>query len=196
MKKIIILLFAVLFMFSASACTIFGQDISENTPPVSEGTDGAQEKNPSLAGISLGDPADKVKEILGTDFEETFYEEAGHFPESFYTWEYSEGTMVVVGHDSNKVLEIRSTSPERETDLGVKVGDQAEKVFNTYREKYSEPESIHGGKLYGCFKIEEGQALAFAFNIENGYFNPEDVPADELVEGILLTYPTYIDDSF
>jgi hypothetical protein len=104
--------------------------------------------------------------------------------------------MVVVGHGSNKVLEIRSTSPERETDLGVKVGDQADKVLSTYREKYSEPDSIHGGKLYGCFKAEEGQALAFAFNIENGYFNSEEIPTDKQVEGILLTYPTYIDDSF
>ncbi|MGI6066622.1 MAG: hypothetical protein ACOYI2_09065 [Bacillota bacterium] len=196
MKKLLILLFSLLFIFSASACTNPGQDLPENTPPVSEGTNDTQENKPSLAGISLGDPAEKAEEVFGKDFEETFHEEAGHFPESFYTWEYSEGTMVVIGHDSNKVLEIRSTSPERETNLGIKAGDQAEKVFNTYRGKYSEPESIHGGKLYGCFKVEEGQALAFAFNIENGYFNSEDIPADEQVEGILLTYPTYIDDSF
>lgn len=187
MKKIVILLFAVLFIFSASACTIFGHDLSENMPPVNK---------PSLAGISLGDSSEKVQEILGDNFEESFHDEAGHFPESYFTWEYPEGTMVVVGHDSNKVLEIRSTSPERETDLGVKVGDQADKVLSTYREKYSEPDSIHGGKLYGCFKVEEGQALAFAFNIENGYFNSEEIPTDKQVEGILLTYPTYIDDSF
>ena len=51
------------------------------------------------------------------------------------------------------------------------MGDSAEETLGTYRAKYIEPESIHGGMLYGVFKVENGQALIFDFNIEDGLVN-------------------------
>jgi len=151
---------------------------------------------PSLAGIKLGDSKETVEQKLGSKYREKAYEEAGHFPEQFNTWEYDNGTIVYIGKDTGKVLEIRSTGQGVGTNLNVKVGDSSQKVFEVYRDKYTEPESIHGGKLIGVFKVEDGAALIFDFNIEDGIANPEDIRTDDRVERIILTYPSHIDESF
>ena len=84
------------------------------------------------------------------DYEETPPgEETIYFPEPVYRWTYQKGFKVFIGGNSGKVLEIISTYPQAETNLGVKIGDTAAKVFEIYRPKYIEPESIHGGKLTG-----------------------------------------------
>ncbi|NLM20165.1 MAG: hypothetical protein GX207_00240 [Peptococcaceae bacterium] len=208
MKKSLLILFIVFLCLSLSlmGCTSgnTGEKIEEDIEKgVQDGIEDL-EKNlndnildkPSLAGIRLGDTKETVKEKLGGDYQEKVYEEAGHFPEQFYTWQYSNGTIVYIGKDSDKVLEIRSTAKGVGTNLEVKVGDSAEKIFETYRDKYTEPESIHGGKLIGVFKVEDGAALIFDFNTEDGIVNPEDVKPEDRVERIILTYPAHIDESF
>ncbi len=160
------------------------------------GYDVDEKRQPSIAGIQLYDDIEKVKEILGNDYKETFFEEAGHFPESFYIWKYEKGFEIVFGKDSNKVYQINTTSPEGVTNLGIRVGDTAEETLELYRAKYIEPESIHGGMLYGVFKVENGQALIFDFNIEDGLVNPNEIKPEEKVERIILTYPAFLDDSF
>jgi len=153
---------------------------------------------PSISGVHLGDSRDQVKAVLGEDYEETPPSgEMGHFPEQVYRWTYDQGFIVFIGETSGKVLEISATSPEAETNLGINVGDTAEKVFQTYRPQYMEPESIHGGKLYGIFKVEGAAALCFYFVMEEGETQYDrDVKPDAKVERILLTYPEHLDDSF
>jgi hypothetical protein len=76
------------------------------------------------------------------------------------------------------------------------VGDGAKNVLETYRAQYLEPESVHGGKLLGCFKVEGGAAMIFDFNQEDGIANPEGIKDSDKVERIILTYPAHIDESF
>ena len=68
-------------------------------------------------------------------------------------------------------------------------------VLPLYRSKYEEPESIHGGQLKGVFKVENGAALIFDFNVEDGLVNPEPIDGTDKVERIILTLPTYMDES-
>jgi len=63
------------------------------------------------------------------------------------------------------------------------------------RPKYIEPESIHGGKLTGIFKVEGAAALYFMFDLKEGQ-RLEDVKPDNKVHTMLLTYPELMDDSF
>ncbi|KUO49086.1 MAG: hypothetical protein APF76_10705 [Desulfitibacter sp. BRH_c19] len=94
-------------------------------------------------------------------------------------------------------MEISSDAQGAEINLGIKVGDDAERVFDTYRAKYTEPESGHGyGELVGVFKIEEGAAIIFDFNMEDGIVNPEKVNSNDILERIILTYPPHIEEDF
>ena len=153
-------------------------------------------RQPSIAGISLWDHKDKVQEVLGSNYTETHYEEAGHFYEPFSLWKYDNGFTITIGQTSNKVLQIEATAPGAETNLGVKVGDNADDALKVYRNKYQEPTSIHGPELPGVFKVENGQAMIFDFNTEDGLVNPAGIGLEGPVERIILTYPTYLDDSF
>ncbi|NLW24408.1 MAG: hypothetical protein GXY91_04080 [Clostridia bacterium] len=187
-KKILVVLLVISLLVTVAACTKNdgSNDALENEP-----------ETPSITGIQLGDHKDKVIEILGEDYSEKYYEEPGHFPEAYSIMNYEEGFEIVLGQDSQTVLHITATAPTAETNLGIKIGDTAEKALEVYRAKYIEPESIHGGKLFGVFKVENGQALIFDFNIEDGIINPpEEIKAEEKVERIILTYPAYLDDSF
>ena len=164
--------------------TVVGYDIDEN-------------RQPSIAGIHLGDQKEKVEQILGKNYKETYFDVAEHFPETFYNWEYTAGYVISIGKDSHTVLQIMATSSAAQTNLGAKIGDTAAKALPLYRNKYNEPTSIHGGKLLGVFKVENGQAILLDFNIEDGLVNPvNEIKADEKVERIILTYPAYLDDSF
>lgn len=163
--------------------TVTGYDIDET-------------RQPSIAGICLWDHKDKVKEVLGSDYTETHYGEAGHFYEPFILWEYPQGYSIAIGQNSNKVLQIIATAPDAETNLGAKIGDSARDILSLYRAKYEEPTSIHGGELPGVFKVENGQAMVFDFNMEDGLVNPPEAELVGPVERIILTYPEYLDDSF
>lgn len=151
---------------------------------------------PSIAGVYLGDTKEQVKKVLGNNYKEAGPDaEAGHFPESVYRWDYAEGYILFFGAESGGVLEISTSSAQARTNLGVGVGDSAAKVFEAYRSKYIEPESIHGGIIYGVFKVEGAAALAFHFNLKEGQLR-EDIKPDHKVEWMVLTYPEIMDDSF
>ncbi len=155
-----------------------------------------QNIRPSISGVHLGDTGEQVKTALGNDYSETPPgEETMNFPEPIYRWSYAEGYEVFIGKDTGKVWEIMATASGAETNLGVKIGDQAEKVWEIYRTQYLEPESIHGGRLYGIFKVEGAAALAFRFDIEEGTMRPEIKPENRVVS-MDLTYPNIMDDDF
>ena len=160
------------------------------------GYDVDKERHPGISDIFLYDNISKVETDIKSSFEEVFHEEAAHYPEPFFVRQYENGFEIVYGNTSGNIYQITSTSPEGITNLGIKAGDSAEKVLKIYREKYIEPESVHGSKLYGVFKIENGQAIIFDFNIEDGMVNPGPIDDDDVLERIILTYPMFLDDSF
>lgn len=149
---------------------------------------------PDISGVHLGDSREQVQSVLGKNYNETFLSEPGHFAEQVYRWEYN-GYDLFIGAESGKVLELHVTSPEAKTNLGIKIGDSAAKVFEIYRPKYIEPESIHGGKLYGLFKVEGAAALFFNFDLKEGQ-SLEDIKPENKVVRMILTYPEHLDDSF
>jgi len=150
---------------------------------------------PSISGVHLRDTREAVKAALGSDYVETLPDpDILTFPEPVYRWTYDKGYRVFIGKDSGQVLEIIATQPGAQTNLGVKVGDTAARVLEVYRPRYMEPESIHGGRLYGIFKVEGAAALAFGFDPERQYNT--DVNPDSRVTSIWLTYPNIMDDDF
>lgn len=163
--------------------TVVGYDIDEN-------------RQPSIGGIHLNDPKETVEQILGTDYQETYDDEAAYYPETHYIWQYDNGYCIIIGKDSGKVLEIIATATDATTNLGAKMGDSAATVLPLYREKYPEPDSNIGGILLGSFIVEQDQLIVFDFDINDGMFNhPDDqIPDTATVERIILTDPTYIDD--
>lgn len=151
---------------------------------------------PNISGVQLGHNKEQVKAALGSNYKETPPgEETMHFPEKVYRWDYDEGYKIFIGAESGEVLEIIAESPRAETNLGIKTGDTASKVFAAYRPKYIEPESIHGGIVYGLFKVEGAAALFFNFDLKEGQ-TPENIKPDNKVVRIILTYPSMLDDSF
>jgi len=168
---------------------------TEIDPQGKETRKATQNIRPSIAGVCLGDSREQVKGVLGTNYKETPpSEEPGHFPEKVYRWDYDTCT-IYIGAESGNVLYISTEHPNAETNLGIKVGDTAEKVFATYRSKYIEPESIHGDKLYGVFKVEGAAALFFDFDLK-GFESRENIKPEHKVTRITLTYPEIMDDSF
>ena len=151
---------------------------------------------PSISGVHIGDTKEQVIVALGKDYKETQpAEDTMTFPEPVYRLTYTNGYDVFIGKDSGGVIEIMATYTEAETNLGVKIGDKAEKVFAIYRPKYIEPESIHGGKLYGVFKVEGATAIFFRFNLAEGVMLG-DIKPENVVVSIDLTYPNVWDDDF
>jgi hypothetical protein len=154
-----------------------------------------QNIRPSISGVHLRDTREAVKAALGEDYDETLPDQdILTFPEPVYRWTYEKGYRVFIGKDSGQVLEISTTRSGAETNLGVKVGDTAARVFEVYRPKYIEPESIHGGKLYGVFKVEGAAALSFGFDTH--VQERADIRPESKVTSIWLTYPNIMDDDF
>ncbi len=153
-----------------------------------------EEITPNIGGIHLGDTRTQVTDVLGNDYEEVFEEEGGHFGEPYYILDYQEGVKIIIGKDSGKVMQIDVTAPGMATDMGVQVGDKAADAIAKYREKYSEPESIHSGeKLVGWFEVGEGALVILdADRDDETIVNPE-ITSDAEVEMIRLVYSRYID---
>ncbi|MGE4274275.1 MAG: hypothetical protein AB7E31_15670 [Desulfitobacterium sp.] len=150
---------------------------------------------PSISEVHLGDTREQVIVALGKSYKETPpTDESAHFPEKVYRWDY-DGYTVFIGEKSGEVLLITASSPEAVTNLGVKLGDSAEKLFAVYRSKYVEPESIHGGILYGIFKVEGAAALSFNLDTDPAQY-PRQIKPTNKITGMTLTYPEIMDDSF
>jgi len=169
---------------------------TEINPQGQESKKSTKNIRPDISGVRLGDSREQVKKALGDDYKETPPgDETLNYPEPVYRWTYAKGYEVFIGKESGEVLEISATAAGAATNLGAKIGDSAATVFEIYRPKYIEPESIHGGKLYGLFKVEGGAALFFQFDLKEGQ-TLKDIKDDNKVERILLTYPELLDDSF
>jgi len=159
-----------------------------------QGKEDSQESTPGLGGIHLGDDFTKAEELLGKDYKETLNEEQGHFSEAYYLREYSKGITLIVGKDSNKILEISVYSPDYPTNLGVKVGHTAEKVSQVYSAKYKLMESRHGyGLLEGFYLVEDGMVMIFDYNKGDNQIVNSEVKPDSQVEMIRLTRAEYLD---
>jgi len=152
------------------------------------------ETTPSIGGIHLGDTRNQVTDVLGNDYEESFEEEGGHFGEPYYILDYREGVKVIIGKDSGKVMQVDVTAPDMATDMGVKVGDKAIEAIAKYREKYSEPESIHSGeKLEGWFQVGEGALVILDVDRDDDTIVNPQITSDMEIEMIRLVYSRYID---
>lgn len=170
-------------------------DYTEVDPQGKETRKTTKNIRPDISGVHLGDTKAQVEAALGNGYKETPPSgEAGHFPEQVYRWDY-DGYKVFIGAESGKVLEITAESPNAETNLGIKMGDTSTKVFEVYRPKYIEPVSIHGGKIYGMFKVEGAAALYFQFDLKEGQSLADIKPENKVVR-MVLTYPEILDDSF
>lgn len=75
------------------------------------------------------------------------------------------------------------------------MGDTAARVWEIYRPKYIEPESIHGGLLIGVFKVEGAAVLSFGFDTREGAMRTE-IKSQNRVVNMNLTYPNILDDDF
>lgn len=167
-------------------------DQGQTGPGVGQGNETAQ--SASLGNIHLGDPFSQAEKILGKDYQETFYDEPGHFPEAWYSREYKQGIRLIVGKDSGKVLEIDAIAADFATNLGAKVGDTAERIKDVYADKYKPFESRHGeGPLEGFYLLEDGQLMIFDYNREDNQLVNTNVKPDSKVEMIRLTQSQYLD---
>jgi len=164
-------------------------------PPDDKQPKDADTSEIGIAGISLGDSSDKVKELLGDDYKETEQEEGGYFGESYYVWDYSDkGIYFIIGKDSDKVFEIELYAGDLKTNMGDKVGDTAKDILDKYRAKYEEPTSIHSDeKLEGWFDLGDTLLIIFDFNKDDESLVNDKIQPDSKVEIIKLTSSMFMD---
>jgi hypothetical protein len=148
---------------------------------------------PSIAGVSLDQTSEEVEEILGNEYEETYVDVEGHFGETYYLRKYGGGLTLILGKDTDKVLEIELVSKEHQTWQGDKIGDAAEDVLSKYREEYPEVQSFHEDKtLEGWFDLGDGVIIIFDFDKDDGMLINADISEDSEVELIKLTKIQYM----
>jgi hypothetical protein len=196
MKKLlfVLVILGILFTFGCSSSNVESspQVPEQGALPDEEGSISGAENDlvnegTSIAGICLGDSKTQVLEILGDKHKEEKFEDDGFFGEGYAIWQY-EGIDVVIGLESQKVLQIDVYAPGFTTNLGDKVGDNAASVLEKYRSRYQEYVGANSdGKLTGWFQTDEDTLLIFSFNKVRSRFN-EEVTADSKVEAITLGY--------
>ncbi|HHV97517.1 MAG TPA: hypothetical protein GXX37_13810 [Clostridiaceae bacterium] len=150
---------------------------------------------PSLGGISLGDNQETVANVLGNNYVESTEEDiAGFIGEDMNIWTYENGIVVYFGKMTGKVLRITSTSPNLQTDLGIKVGDNAKTVFETYKPLFEEAVSRHEDeKLEGWYLINDEVVMIFDFDKSDEKLINNKVMPDSSVEEITLAYWKHFD---
>lgn len=151
--------------------------------------------NPSLGGISLGDSSQSVISILGSNCTKTDEpDSAGYIGEDMTVWRYESGISVTIGKTSGKVLKISSVSPDFQTELGVKAGDDLNTVYESYGPLYKEAVSRHGDEvLRGWFHTGEEAVIIFDFDkSDNTLINSSITPESE-VEEIIIAYWKHFD---
>jgi hypothetical protein len=151
-------------------------------------------KPESIAGIALGVAKEEVVQVLGDDYNEEYHEEGAYYGEPYYIWQYSKGIRLIIGSNTNKVLQIIVTSPDYVTALGAKVGDTYQDVNAKYEGKYSVPESRHGDdRLEGWYELPNYDVIIFDFDLEDDSTFNFEVQPDSQVEQIILTNWNYLD---
>ena len=92
------------------------------------------------------------------------------------------------------MLRVVATSPDYKTDLGVKVGDDAETALKTYRDKFEEAKSRQNNEtLAGWFLTENGTVVILDFDKSDDSSVNADVKPDSKVEEITLSKWEYYD---
>jgi hypothetical protein len=149
----------------------------------------------SIGGIQLGDSPEDVAGLLGRGYAETIEEDAaGMIGEDMIVRTYENGITIWFGKDSGKVIRILSSTSDHQTDLGLKVGDTANKVFECYEKAFETPKSRHSGKsLTGWYSTGADEVIIFDFNKENDIRTNFDIEPDSLVEEIVLGFWKHFD---
>jgi|GEM_PF-4833944 len=176
------------------------EEIMENKPLMPLEPEEYKEKESptfsvSLGGISLGDSPEKVAQVLGSDYEESQEEDIlGAFGEDVLIWRYEKGITVTFGKDTKKVIKVVAYHPDFETDLGIKIGDKAQRIFEKYEPISQKPVSRHNNEvLTGWFDMGEGEILIFDFDRNDNTPVNGDVLPDAQVQEIILGYWKHFD---
>ena len=203
MKKVLSIIFIVLLSMLVFSCGRNESQPPENHEPqepsqseveASEQNEVDKSDKPAIAGICLGDTLEKVEGILGKDYKETYFEVEGYYGEPYFVREYDDGISLIVGKNSDKVLEINLTSDKYQTWLGDKIGVTADEVLTKYRKEFTEPESIHTNeKLEGWFDLGDGVLIIFDFDKDDEMIVNTEITSDSKVELIRLTNMMYMD---
>ena len=148
----------------------------------------------ALAGIYLGDSPQAVMRVLGSDFNEKYFEEGGYFEEPYFQWSFSKGIWVIVGKESQEVLQIKAWGHNLENSLGDRVGDSAEKILEKNRAKYPELKSIHTNSiLAGWFEVDDGALLIYDCDPNDQSMVNEEIGPEAKIAAMTLAYKKYID---
>lgn len=192
MKKLITAALVAVLTMAVFGCTPASSN--QSTPSGQPAKNVAKEFEPNLGGIKLGDSREQVVQSFGTNFKQTTFDEDYSLGEPFVKLIFSNGITVVLGSNSNSVLEIETISPSTSNNLGVKIGDKAQNVLGNYRSKYKEANSNQGeGKLNGWFLINDRKELViFDFDKDEAWGNAIIKPEAQ-VERIRLTNFRYMD---
>ena len=206
MNRLITLILMVMMIVMAAGC----QNSAPVNPPDSSSPGQNQEspdKTPgdsepaetvfsaeSLGGIRLGMTGEQVEKLRGMGYTDEIHDEGGYFGESLIIRQYSDGCSIVIGKETNKVLQVDVSSEDYPTDLGFKVGDPSIKVMETYRAQFEEfVGNQSSDKLMGWFLIDEtGELLIFSSMESRERFN-ENITADSKITGITLGRAQYFD---
>lgn len=164
----------------------------------SSGSNTGQEPNPSstdnrilLAGIGLGDSADQVKQILGDRYTSESLDE-GWFGEPTSRWLYGDDLEVIIGEETDAVLQINVYSDDFTTTAGDKVGDKAEEVLPGYQNQYPlAKDHFQGNDIPGWFTVGEGEWLIFNFKDDGTMVNQAIDDKDQVIS-IHLVYEIYM----
>jgi hypothetical protein len=145
----------------------------------------------TVAGIYLGESTEAVKEKLGENYTS---ESMGNdwFGEQTSRWNYGENLEVIVGEETNSVLQINLYSDAFTAANGEKTGVTAGKVLPAYLDKYPlAKDHFEGKEIPGWFVVDEGVWLIFNFKDDDTMVNQE-IADDETVQSIHLVYEKFM----
>lgn len=146
----------------------------------------------TIAGISLGDSDDQVREKLGTEYTSESMD-GDWFGELTSRWLYKNDIEIIIGDETHQVLQVNLYSKRFTTTAGCQVGDKAEKVLSIYQDKYPlARDHFEGKEIPGWFVVEDGVWLIFNFNDDNTMVN-QAIKADDQVKSIHLVYEKFMD---
>ncbi|MEA1961017.1 MAG: hypothetical protein U9N81_07035 [Bacillota bacterium] len=146
------------------------------------------DSSPSIGGVSIGELSGKVEYILGYPDEEMI-EQGGYYGEPIQIWHYGNGTELILGKKTERVLEISTVSVDMETNLGVQINDNAGEALVALRQEFQEHQGLYSHEpLIGWFELGKGELLIINFDAAKMDNKINAVVGDEdVVERITLT---------
>lgn len=148
----------------------------------------------SLGGIRLGDSADTVTGLLGSDYTETVEEDiTGSVGEDMVLRKYDGKMTVFLGKESKKVISVIAHSSGYKTGQGIEVGDKAQEIFAKYQVYETAVGRQDNKELTGWYHTGDGQIIIFDFNRNNDIRTNFDIEPDAEVEEIILAYWAHFD---